>query len=533
MVASGPVGSLSRQDQGKTMALINIRNLGMVLSSRLFSNLNLVVNSGDRIGLVAANGRGKSTLFRCIAGQLDPTEGEITRARGLTVGHVEQDVPPALFPLSFYDAVLDALPADQAGSESWRVDVVLESLNVPDELRRRPLKALSGGWQRLAMLARIWATEPDVLLLDEPTNHLDLGKIAVLEEWLNALPRDVPVIVASHDRAFLDAVTNRTLFLRPEQSQAFALPYSRARIALDEADAADARRYERDMKTAEQLRKQAAKLNNIGINSGSDLLVVKTKQLKQRAERLEDAARPAHLERSAGVVRLANRGTHAKVLVTLDDAEIPTPDGTALFRTGKQFICQGDRIVLLGLNGAGKTRLIAMLRRAIDNPDTAQDGIKATPSLVLGYGDQALADLVDAATPMQTVTRRFDVGDQRARALLAGAGMNIDMQARPVGRLSGGQKARLGMLMLRLANPNFYLLDEPTNHLDIEGQEALESELLGHQASCLLVSHDRSFVRAVGNRFWMIDRKRLVEVESPEPFFAAAAGVASPPNGRN
>jgi ATPase subunit of ABC transporter with duplicated ATPase domains len=107
------------------------------------------------------------------------------------------------------------------------------------------------------------------------------------------------------------------------------------------------------------------------------------------------------------------------------------------------------------------------------------------------------------------------------------------MQARPVGRLSGGQKARLGMLMLRLANPNFYLLDEPTNHLDIEGQEALESELLGHQASCLLVSHDRSFVRAVGNRFWMIDRKRLVEVESPEPFFAAAAGVASPPNGRN
>ena len=166
---------------------------------------------------MAANGRGKSTLFRCIAGQLDATEGEITRARGLTVGHVEQDVPPALFDLSFYDAVLDALPADQAESEGWRVDVVLEALHVPEELRQRPLKALSGGWQRLAMLARVWATEPDVLMLDEPTNHLDLGKIAVLEEWLNALPRDVPVIIASHDRAFLDAVTNRTLFLRPEQ----------------------------------------------------------------------------------------------------------------------------------------------------------------------------------------------------------------------------------------------------------------------------------------------------------------------------
>ncbi|MGO4439088.1 ABC-F family ATP-binding cassette domain-containing protein [Rhizobium sp. RAF56] len=507
------------------MTLINIRNLGVVLSSPLFSKLNLVVNAGDRIGLVAANGRGKSTLFRCIASELDATDGEITRARGLTVGYVEQNVPPALFELSLYDAVLGALPREQAESESWRVDVVLASLDVPEEFRERPLKALSGGWQRLAMLARVWVTEPDVLMLDEPTNHLDLGKIAALEEWLNALPRDVPVILASHDRAFLDAVTNRTLFLRPEQSQIFSLPYSRARAALEEADAADARRYERDMKTAEQLRKQAAKLNNIGINSGSDLLVVKTKQLRERAERLEDAAKPAHLERSAGAVRLANRGTHAKVLVTLDDAEVRTPDGTVLFRTGKQFICQGDRIVLLGPNGAGKTRLVVMLRNAIGNPETAVDGIKATPSLVLGYSDQALADLNDKETPMETIIRRFEVGDQRARALLAGAGMNIDIQARPISRLSGGQKARLGMLVLRLSNPNFYLLDEPTNHLDIEGQEALESELMAHQVSCLLVSHDRSFVRAIGNRFWQIERKRLVEVESPEAFFAAAASV--------
>ena len=507
------------------MTSINIRNLGITLSSPLFSKLNLVVNAGDRIGLVAANGRGKSTLFRCIAGTLEASEGEITRARGLTVGYVEQNVPAALFDLSFYDAVLDALSSEQAETEGWRVDVVLESLDVPEEFRTRHLKALSGGWQRLALIARAWVTEPDVLMLDEPTNHLDLGKIAALEEWLNALPRDVPVILASHDRAFLDAVTNRTLFLRPEQSQVFALPYSRARVALDEADATDARRYERDMKTAEQLRKQAAKLKNIGINSGSDLLVVKTKQLKERAEKLEDAAKPAHLERSAGAIRLANRGTHAKVLVTLDDAEVRTPDGTLLFRTGKQFICQGDRIVLLGLNGTGKTRLIHRLRNAIDNPETVHDGIKATPSLVLGYGDQALADLKGADTPMETVTRRFDVGDQRARSLLAGAGMSIDMQGKPIDRLSGGQKARLGMLMLRLANPNFYLLDEPTNHLDIEGQETLETELMAHQASCLLVSHDRSFVRAIGNRFWLIDRKKLVEVDSPEDFFTDAALV--------
>src|SRR4030081_3780475 len=152
---------------------------------------------------------------------------------------------------------------------------------------------------------------------------------------------------------------------RPERSQIFSLPYTRARAAHSEVDASDERRYRRDLKAAEQLRQHAAKLNNIGINSGSDLLLQKTKQLKQRAEKLEDAAKSAHRERSAGTIKLANRGTHAKVLVALDDAIVATPDGRLLFKTGKRFICKEDRIVLLGPNGAGKTRFVAMLRQAI------------------------------------------------------------------------------------------------------------------------------------------------------------------------
>ncbi|KRR01610.1 ABC transporter [Bradyrhizobium jicamae] len=503
------------------MTLITIRNLGVTLNAPLFSRLNLIVNAGDRIGLVAANGRGKSTLLRCIAGLMEPGEGEITRSRGLTIGYVEQDVPSALMDTPFYTAVLEVLPIERRTSDGWRVDVALESLDVPEALRQRPLKQLSGGWQRLAMLARVVVTEADVLLLDEPTNHLDLARIGQLENWLNALPRDMPVVISSHDRAFLDATTNRTVFLRPDQSQIFSLPYTRARAALSEVDASDQRRYQRDLKAAQQLRQNAAKLNNIGINSGSDLLLQKTKQLKQRAEKLEEAAKPAHLERSAGTIKLANRGTHAKVLIALDDAAVVAPDGRLLFRTGKQFICKGDRIVLLGPNGAGKTRLVAMLRQAIENPAATQTGIKVTQSLALGHCEQDLAGLADAETPMEAIVTRFEIGDQRARALLAGAGLSVAMQGRPIGRLSGGQKARLGMLLLRLAQPNFYLLDEPTNHLDIEGQEALEDVLLEHEASCLLVSHDRNFVRAVGNRFWLIEKKKLVELEGPERFFTS------------
>lgn len=502
------------------MTLITSRNLGVTLGAPLFSDLSFSIAAGDRLGLVAANGRGKSTLLRCLVGSLDPSTGEVTRSRGSRIGHVEQDAPPRLLAQPVDHLLRDMLPADQRESEQWRVEVALDTLSVPTELRRRPLGQLSGGWQRLVLLARAGITEPDLLLLDEPTNHLDLARIGLLENWLAALPRNVAVILSSHDRAFLDATTSRTLFLRQERSQVFALPYSSARAALDESDAATARQHERDLKAAQQMRRQAAKLNNLGINSGSDLLLSKTKQLKRRAEELEAVARPAHRERSAGAIRLAGSATHVRALVELDDVAVETPDGRLLFRSGKRWISPGDRIVLLGLNGAGKSRFIAMLHAAISGNE--QPGIRATPSLALGYASQSLAELPDAESPHGLISRRFDVGDQPARGLLAGAGIVIDRQTGPIGALSGGQRARLAMLALRLARPNFYLLDEPTNHLDIEGQEALESELTAGETSCLLVSHDRSFVRAVGNRFWRIDKRRLVEVDDPEAFFREA-----------
>ncbi|WP_420857254.1 ABC-F family ATP-binding cassette domain-containing protein [Marivivens marinus] len=497
------------------MTLLNTRALSLTLGQSLFTGLDLTIAKGDRIGLVAANGRGKTTLLRCLAGLVDPTEGDITRARGLRVGLVDQNPPADLLAHTFYDAVLNALPEDQADYESWRVDIVLDDLAVPADLRDRPLSGLSGGWQRVALLARVWVTEPDLLLMDEPTNHLDLGRVGFLQRWLTTVARDTPCLIASHDRAFLDEVTNRTLFLRAEGSRQFALPFTPARAALDEADAADGRRFENEMKKADQLRRQAAKLKNIGINSGSDLLVNKTKQLKDRAEKIEAAARPAYQDRSAGAIRLTNSDTHAKALLAFEETVITAPDGTVLFQTPKIWINKGDRVVLLGRNGAGKTQLVRRVHAAFASEDP---DIRAAATAILGYSDQSVSQLDGYTTPMEAVTHAFDVGDQRARALLAGAGMNVDLQNAKLSALSGGQKSRLAMLILRLTNPNFYLLDEPTNHLDIEGQEALEDELQAHEASCLLVSHDRTFVRNVGTRFWEIQRKRLVEVDSPEAF---------------
>ena len=161
-----------------------------------------------------------------------------------------------------------------------------------------------------------------------------------------------------------------------------------------------------------------------------------------------------------------------------------------------------------------------MIRAVLAAINGTDGPIRSVPSLALGYCDQMLSQLPPKSTPFDLVTRHTQA-DSTARNLLAGAGVKTDWQGKPLGTLSGGQKARLAMLLLRLSNPNFYLLDEPTNHLDIEGQEALEDELLTQGATCLLVSHDRHFVRAVGSRFWQIIGKRLTEVDDPEAFFAA------------
>jgi ATPase subunit of ABC transporter with duplicated ATPase domains len=504
----------------KKMGSISLRNAGLVATETLFNNLNFVIGDGDRVGLVAGNGRGKTTLLKAMVGQGELTAGDIVRSRGLQVGYVEQDMPPASMGLTLYNAVLEALPAADRETDSWRVDVVLDEFQTPAAMRHRKLTELSGGWQRIALIARCWVLQPDALLLDEPTNHLDLGKLVQLEHWVNEAARNIPVVIASHDREFLDATTNRTLFLRPDQSHYFALPYSKARIALAEADEAAEAKRERDLKEVSRLRKQAAKLTNIGINSGSDLLVVKSKYLRERAEKIETAVLSLHKERS-GEIKLGNSGAQAKVMAAIDNVDVTTPAGDKLFRIDKLHIFQGDRLVILGRNGTGKSQFMGLLHRAMTGTDMA--GIRISPQVVPGYVDQAMSFLPDKRSPLDYITGAFNEGDQRSKSLLAAAGFPLEKQDRPIAQLSFGQRARLGLLAMRLLQPNFYLLDEPTNHVDIPGQERLEEEILAHGATCILVSHDRSFVLGLGSRFLVIEGKRLREVDGPEGFFVEMA----------
>jgi ATPase subunit of ABC transporter with duplicated ATPase domains len=498
------------------MATLSVSNLAARAGEILFQDVTFTLTTGDRLGLVAGNGAGKSTLLRILSGEAEPALGAVTTSRGTKMSHVAQDIPEPLRAMTMHEALVDALPEDQRAFESWRADVTLNDLAVPFEFQHKPLSKLSGGWQRMALLGRAAVVEPDVMLLDEPTNHLDLERILVVERWLTAQARQCILIIASHDRRFLDAVTNRTLFLRPRESVLIASPYSAARATLDERDAADARLQEKDLKEAQRLRRNAQSLYNVGVNSGSDLLQTKAKQLKARASAIEQAQKDLHRDRS-GQIALDTRETHAKVVIGIENVVIETPDGRMLFRTPKLHVFAGDRIVLLGANGTGKTRLMTLLGRAIRGESIP--GVRIAASVVAGFADQSLAHVPDKLTPLEWLTMTFDVPDQRARALLAAAGIEVLRQARPMRDLSFGQKSRLGMLGMRLMRPSLYLMDEPTNHLDIAGQEALETEIVEQGASVVMVSHDRAFAEAIATRWLWIDKGKLREIDGPEAFY--------------
>jgi len=491
------------------MSIITLHQLGVASPMPLFQDLNLTIGRANRIGIIASNGGGKSILLRCIAGTLEPSSGSITMARGAHIGFVAQEVPTEWMDTSLFDVIRSGLPKADQEDNAWRVHVLLDAFETPQDYYTKPLSALSGGWQRLALIARSWISDPDIFLLDEPTNHLDAEKIDVLEGWIKNNAGQVPMVIVSHDRCFLDACTTRTLFLRPNESKIYAHPFSKARELLADDDAFQAAKLAQDKKEADRLRGKANELKNVGVNSGSDLALKKAKYLVQRAINIESTFKEQHKEKKAQI-RLSSSDTHAKVLVSIKDEIVRAPDNRALFKIDKLTVHQGDRIVLLGENGSGKSVFIRHLLDACGNPESAPE-VKASPTIVLGYADQHMSQLPDNKSPFDYIMDTFSLGDQRTWTLLAGAGFPVDQQNRAIKHFSSGQKARLGMLSLRLASPNFYLLDEPTNHVDIAGQEKLEEEILAQNATCILVSHDRRFVENVGTRFLQIKDKKLIE----------------------
>lgn len=513
------------------MAQIRLDNVGVSYVETLFSGVSMTIAETHRVGIVGDNGCGKSTLLKCIAGVQDPSEGKITAPRGCKFGFIEQTVPEALHDKTLYDVIAEAIPHEERDYSLWKVDVALDTFKAPETMRQQAIKHLSGGWQRLALIARTWMGDPDVLLLDEPTNHLDLEKVFLLEQWLNEQVQGVPLICISHDRQFLDNCTNTTLFLRSVRSASYGYSFSRAKELLAQDDQAANAQRDKELKEVERLRKSALELRKMGANFHSASSLNKSVQIEARADNILSQVREVYVAEKRDI-KLSNSGTHAKTLVALKDVEIATPDGRSLFKVSKLGIGQGERVVILGANGSGKSMMVSRIYKAFGNIEKAKgQGIAITPTAKLGYVDQQLSALPLDETVREYILQEFGQTEQRTTTLLIDAGFAFAAQDKKIGLLSFGERSRLMLLSLRLAEPNFYVMDEPTNHLDIPGQVQLESEILRHGAACILVSHDRSFVSNLGTRFLVIQDGALLEIDDPELYYRAMSdGTPIPAN---
>ncbi len=501
---------------------------------------------GERVGLVGPNGGGKTTLLRIAAGIEEPDAGVVGRKRGLSLGLLPQEAhldaafmaaPDLRTAVRHGAAPLEAMADELAAMEhagraaepgyedlqhrfealggyslDQRVGAALSGLGfTPADLGRSPA-SLSGGEQTRAALARLVIAAPDLLLLDEPTNHLDLAALEWLEDHLRR--RAGALVVASHDRAFLDATVSRIWELRDRRLTVFRGNYSAYHRQREERDALA-------VKTAETHEQQIARERELVQTYRSHRKITKMHEHEARLERLlvarQDAPRATRKLRLPSSA-LAGDGPirSGEIVVRVDDlvvgylpppASPPDARPVEVARAPFLFAHRGERIGIVGPNGAGKTTLL----RTIAGELPPLDGSLAFGNGVqLGYLAQLRAAAIPGSTVLDALLETIPVTPAEARGYLARFLFRGDDVFKEVRLLSGGERSRLALALLGVMPSNVYLLDEPTNHLDIVAREAIEAFLTSTPATILVISHDRRFLDTVCERLWVVDDRLVV-----------------------
>ncbi|UTV29442.1 ABC-F family ATP-binding cassette domain-containing protein [Photobacterium atrarenae] len=498
-----------------------------VTSGSILEAVSFTLNQGDRIGLIGHNGCGKSTLLKLLDGTISDYHGALTRANHSLIERVEQHLPVDLNHVTMIDAVLDRLPPAERLAEAWRAEVLLAEMGFTEQDWSLTAGTLSGGQHTRLLLARALIRQPDLLLLDEPSNHMDLPTLLWLEDFLTRWKGSF--VLVSHDQYLLDQVTNCTWIMRDKQLQFFRLPCSQARQALAEQDLADEHRYQSEQKEINRLEKSAKRLATWGKVYDNEDLARKAKQMDKRVDRLKDS----QTQLTAGTpwqLTLKGEALPANRLLSMTALEVrPAPEAEPLFEVISQQLKSGDRVAILGRNGAGKSSLLRLLwqryQDAADNAGNSQTSSLAFhPQLRLGYYDQRLAQLTDQDTLMDALRPFAPLTDELRKMALISAGFPYVRHQERVATLSGGERSRLLFIGLTLANYHLLFLDEPTNHLDLEGKEELAETLQTFAGGCLLVSHDRALIEQSCNRFWLVHDGKLEEWHDLDRLYAKLSG---------
>jgi ATP-binding cassette subfamily F protein 3 len=523
--------------------MITLKNVVLRRGTKvLLDGASVTLNPGEKVGLVGRNGAGKSSLFALFNGTLHEDGGECFIPAQWRVGQVAQDMPEtdqsatdfvvegdtallaaqrevtAAEATDDYDRMAHAYTAlHDAGAHdaAARAQALILGLGFKTTELNQPVNSFSGGWRMRLQLARALMCPSDLLLLDEPTNHLDLDALVWLEAWLKRYAGTMLVI--SHDREFLDAVTEVTVHIEGARLTRYGGNYSNFEDLRTEQMALQQMAYARQQEKIAHLQKFIARFK---------AKASKAKQAQSRVKALDRMERIAPLLAEAEFSFEFNEPANLpNPMLAMHDVSVgyPPPEGapegtppTVIVRHIHRSVLAGQRIGILGANGQGKSTLVKTVARALaplDGEMTEGKGLNigyfAQQELdVLRPGDNPLEHMIRLARDL-TATGRINgqaTREQDLRNFLGMFNFSGDMVKQAVGSMSGGEKARLVLCMIVWQRPNLLLLDEPTNHLDLATREALSVALNEFEGTVMLVSHDRALLRAVCDEFWLVSR---------------------------
>ncbi len=537
--------------------MIKLEDITYSVAGRtLVENASVSIPEGHKVGLVGRNGTGKTTLFKVIYGEMPLEGGAITLPKRARIGGISQEVPSS--ETSLIDTVLAAdteraellaesetatdpdriaeiqmrLSDIDAWSAEARAASILRGLGFDPEAQKQPCSAFSGGWRMRVALAAVLFSQPDLLLLDEPTNYLDLEGALWLEHYLARYPHTV--IIVSHDRGLLNRAVGGILHLEDKKLTFYQGNYDTfaetraARLLVAQSEAA----------------KQEARRAHL--QSFVDRFRAKASKAVQAQSRLKMIAKmqPITTPKEAALKKFSFPTPEelSPPIINVEGASVGYGDKAILQRLNLR-IDQDDRIALLGKNGEGKSTLSKLLSGRLNVMGGAMN---SASKLRIGYFAQHQVDELHIdETPIDHVRRlRPDETPAKLRARLAGFGIGTEQADTLVGSLSGGQKARLSLMLATIDAPHLLILDEPTNHLDIESREALVEALTAYSGAVILVSHDMHLLGLVADRLWLVSggrvepyegdledyRKFLLQKDAPQKEKKAARPAAKKPS---
>ena len=531
------------------MIQIQLSNITLVLGAkRIFENLSWEIQHGQRIGLIGANGAGKSSLFKLIEGEHGPElGGSITRARLITTGYLPQQ-PELDHRLTALDAALQGNPrvaqvhaelekveaslgepevyGDEKkleralerqhqlieeyhalGGDSYpeRVKGILLGLGLVQSELTKPLSVLSGGQKKLVGLARLLLLSPDILLLDEPDNHLDLPGKMYLEKLIREY--DGTVVIISHDRYLLDAAVTHIAELEDGKMTVFEGDYTSYMADKEMRLARQEEMFRAQQVTIKRLEAAIKRLAIWGKVYDNEDLSRKSKSMQKRLDKMDKVEKPVTERRRMELQLNGWRGSNK----VLELENISKSFGERkVFANVNETIWHGERVGLIGANGAGKSVMLRMILGK-EMPDTGE--IKVGPSVSIGHYAQEHETLDFNQTVLDAVRYAGEMSESRATAFLLRYLFTYKQVSQKIGELSGGERSRLQLALVVLSGANFLLLDEPTNNLDIASAEVLEQALEDFEGTVLVISHDRYFLDRTVQRLLVIENGQLAEYQ--------------------